>query len=320
MPGPSVVSFHTVHGHQRIGEFLRSATQQDRLPHAMLFAGTDGVGKCSIARAFAAWLLCKNRGDDACGSCASCRQVLVGSHPDFQFVGVVSGKKEIGVDRMRDVKRFMQLQPVSGPTKVAIVDDAHMLTVAAQNALLKTLEEPPPRSLLILVANNPDALLPTVRSRCQRLQFAPLPNDVVIDILTTVHSVDVAVARDAANLAEGSPGRALALSASHAKESRERLLQSLAGLDRARYVQLMDLVTELSQPDAETALKLELLLAQYRDDAVRMVSRGQPIPGHGLRALLRSADAVHEACGLLRRSTPNRQLLLEALLFRLARA
>jgi DNA polymerase-3 subunit delta' len=248
------------------------------------------------------------------------------SHPDFQLIAVAAGKKEIGVDRARDVKHFTQLRPLRGTMKVAVIDDAHMLTVAAQNALLKTLEEPPAHSLLVLIANNPDALLPTVRSRCQRVQFSPLPNDDVVDILVHSHDMDPATAQQLAARAEGSPGRALALRRS---VSGKDALPQLAGMSGARYVDLMQLATAIAVPEADTAIKLELLLCQLRDDAVRALGAAHLVPTDAPSAAppdvrsvaetLRAADLVHATREAMRRGNPNRQLLLEALLLRLAR-
>jgi len=325
MPAEPLINFATIRGHQRVRDLLRAAVANDRLPHALLFAGADGVGKRSVALALTAWLLCDEDGDDACGACASCRQVAASSHPDFQLVAVAAGKKEIGVDRSRDVKRFTQLRPMRGTLKVAVVDDAHMLTAAAQNALLKTLEEPPEHSLLILVANNPDALLPTVRSRCQRVQFSPLPNDALVDILTRDHGMAPATARQLAALAEGSPGRALALSRSAAGKAGP---PQLAGLRSARYVDLVQLAHAIGLPEADTGMKLEMLQSQLRDDAVRSLGaehlalRGAEDAAtdeRSLRGKLLAAELVHDAREAIRRGNPNRQLLLEALLLRLAR-
>ena len=301
--------------------------RQGRLAHALLFAGPDGIGKRAVALALTAWLQCEAGGDDACGTCTSCRQVAAGSHPDVQMVGVATGKKEIGVDRVRDLKRFTQLQPSRGKVKVGIIDDAHMLTVAAQNALLKTLEEPSDRSLLILVANTADALLPTVRSRCQRVRFSPLSLETVVEILTARHGLAADAARDLAVLAEGSPGRALALRDGLAGERAALLREQLATLETARYSRLMQLADELRQPDSGTAMKLEALLAAYRDAALRGIgaehlvhtaptAAEQTTPA--VRTSLQRAAAVQAAWTALRRGNPNRQLLLEALLLRLA--
>jgi DNA polymerase-3 subunit delta' len=319
MPAEPLKRFGAIRGHQRICDFLRAAVANDRLPHALLFAGADGVGKRSVALALVAWLLCEADTDDACGLCAACRQVAAGSHPDLQVLSVASGKKEIGVDRARDVKRFTQLRPLRGSVKIAVINDAHMLTVAAQNALLKTLEEPPEHSLLILVANNPDALLPTVRSRCQRVQFSPLPDDAVIEILTRDHGLTPSTAQQLAALAEGSPGRALALSrCATATDGAPQL----AGLTDARYVDLVRLANQIGVPEADTGMKLELLLAQLRDAAVRRLAGATDTAAAGARSLrgtLLAADFVHDTREALRRGNPNRQLVLEALLLRLAR-
>jgi DNA polymerase III subunit delta' len=312
-----VVRFADIRGHESTQALLRAAVSQQRLPHAWLFAGPDGVGKHAMAMALAAWLQCEAGGDDACGVCAACRQIAASSHPDVLLVAVAAGKKEIGVDRARDVKRFTQLQPVRGRLKIAVIDDAHMLTVAAQNALLKTLEEPPARSLVILVANNADALLPTVRSRCQRVSFLPLPAAAVADVLMA-QGTDPAAAQELASIADGSPGRALALGSALLGARRAPLAQALAALGNARYVALMQLAHELNQPESDVGAKLELLLSQYRDAAVEAVQRG--VSGRALRVLLDRADAVHAAREALRWGNPNRQMLLEALALRLAQA
>ncbi len=322
MPESTLIRFADVRGHERAREFLRTALAHDRLPHALLFAGADGIGKRTLALAFVARLQCEHDGEDACGECSSCRQIAAASHPDVQLLSVTPGKKEIGIDRIRDVKRFMQLQPLRGKAKVAIIDEAHLLTIPAQNALLKVLEEPPPRSFLLLVSSNPEALLATVRSRCQRLQFAPLPTDTVVEILTAAAEIDGAAARELALLAEGSPGRAQMLEACLAGVSREAWRQQLAGVEQARYVRLARTANELSSPETQVAVKLEMLLSDFRDEAVHSVSaetfEASPGAAIRLRSLRQRADAVDAAWNLIRRGNPNRQLLLEALLLRLA--
>jgi DNA polymerase-3 subunit delta' len=315
MSAAALITFADVRGHERACAGLRAAVTAGRLPHALLFAGPDGVGKRSVALALAAWAQCEGGVDDACGGCAACRQVAAGTHPDVQLVGVPQGKKEIGVERARDVKRFVQLKPLRDRFKLAVIDDAHMLTVAAQNALLKTLEEPPDRSCLILVANNPDALLPTVRSRCQRVLFAPLPRAAVVTVLTERLGLAAAVAERLAAVAEGSPGRALVLSRVCAEDDGQAALPPLAGLRDARYQRLMQVAQALGRPEADTAVKLELLLLQARDAVVHALETDPA----AVRPALARADLVHEAWTSLRRGNPNRQLLLEALLLRVGR-
>lgn len=319
MPGPALATFAPIRGHGEVCAALRRAATEERLAHGLLFAGPEGVGKRAVAAALAAWMQCTAPGaDDACGECAACRQVAAGTHPDVVTVGVPSGKKEIGVDRVRDLKRFVLLQPVQGRAKVAIVDDAPALTVAAQNALLKTIEEPPERSFVILIAANADALLATVRSRCRRVRFGPLTTADVLDVLTRDHEVAPGTAASLARVAEGSPGRALLLQRTFGDLALGAIEGALAGVEGARYCQLVSIARDLNTPEAATALKLEVLLAELRDRAVGDAAEADPLAGARLRATLRGADAVQAVAGGLRRGNPNRQLLLESLLLRLA--
>lgn len=308
MPADGLKKLADILGQDTTRNFLRDAVREDRLAHALLFAGPEGIGKASLALAFAAWSLCERGEDDACGECAACRQIAAGSHTDLLVVSVAAGKKEIGVDRARELKRFTQLQPLSGKVKLGIVDGAQLLTVAAQNALLKTLEDPPRRSILILVANNPDALLPTVRSRLQRVPFSPLSREDVVRVLEH-HDIPTSAARDLAALAEGSPGRALMLR-SCLESGGAELAAEFAGVRDAGYLELVQLISRLTQREAEVGPKLEMVLARLRDQAA---SSATP------RDALRRADLVRAALGALRRTNPNRQLLLEALLLQMAR-
>lgn len=319
MPDAALIRFADLLGHRNTRSFLQNAVVQQRLAHALLFAGADGIGKRSMALALAAWMSCealeaqaRSADSDACGTCASCRQIAGGAHPDVLLVQVPQGKKEIGVDQARHLKRFTQLAALRAAVKVAIVDDAQQLTLAAQNALLKTLEEPPNHSLLILIASTPDALLSTVRSRCQRVSFAPL-GDADVRALLDRHGSSGDVAAPLLALAEGSIGRALELRAAMGGERAASLETLLAGVRGARYSALMPLAEALNKPEGQLATKLEMLLATCRDEAVRALDD----PARRVAALHR-ADAVHQAWQAVRHRNPNRQLLLEALLLRWA--
>jgi DNA polymerase-3 subunit delta' len=314
--------FADIRGHEGACAFLRGAVANRRLAHALVFAGPEGIGKRAVALALAGWLQCAAGGEDACGECPACRQIAAGSHPDVVVVTIPAGKKEIGVDRARELKRFTQMRPVSGSTKLALVDDAHMLTVAAQNALLKTLEEPPASALLILITANPDALLPTVRSRCQRVQFGALPADAVADVLVTQHGWEPDTARTVAASADGSVGRALALGRSFGDPERSELTAALATLQGARYVRVAQMAHDLNHPESETRVKLEGLLYRYRDEVLRLIGAEEQshgdLPAGSVRVALQRVDAVREALAALQRGNANRQLLLESLLLRLA--
>ncbi len=309
------IGFASVRGHASAIAFLLAATRQGHLAHALMFAGADGIGKRAVAMGYAAWLLCEAPTDDACGTCPSCRLVAAASHPDLQVVGIPAGKKEIGVDRARELKRFAQLRALHGRSKIIVIDDAQALNVSAQNALLKTLEEPPPSSQFILVVNNPDAMLPTVRSRCQRLAFAPLDATTVVEVLRA-NGLDAALADELAALCEGSPGRALLLRDSTEAGARARLLSLLADVGGARYCRLMQVADALSRPEGELPIKLELLMGALRDGA-RAAAEGDD-PAHA-EADLQRAAAVLDTWTALQRTHPNRSLLVDSLLLRLGR-
>lgn len=308
--------FAALRGHDALRDFLQQTASQDRLAHALLFAGAEGIGKRTFALAFAAWLQCTQRGADSCGECASCRQVAAGSHPDVKLTGIPEKKKEIGVDRAREIKRFTQLRPASAPQKVVIIDSAHCLNVAAQNALLKTLEDPPLRSILILVASNPDALLATVRSRCQRINFQPLPVEVVQTILEQSHGLGSDTARELAAVSEGSPGRALELQR-YLGNGQTAPAVLFDGMADARYVDLAKRIASLAQPEDSLQARLEILLAQVRDEAAAAAKRGDTVTA---ASWLRRAAVIHEAADIVHRRSPNRQLLLDSLTLRLTRA
>src|SRR3989304_9030229 len=145
------MGFSEIIGHRQPLEILRRALGQGRLHHAYLFVGPEGVGKRTIALALAQALHCGEAGDDFCGRCADCARIRDRNHPDVRLVETLAGKKEIGIQQIRDVEKALNYRSFSGKRKIAIVDPATALNLSSQNALLKTLEEPPADSLLILL-------------------------------------------------------------------------------------------------------------------------------------------------------------------------
>ena len=169
-------------------------------------------------------------GNDACGECPACRRIARGVHADILVIEP-GDSGNIKVDQVREAIERSAYRPFEGRRRVVVIDEADALMPEAQNALLKTLEEPPPASVFVLITNRPDVLLPTVRSRCQRLRFGRLTPGEVADVLIRDHEVEPADAHAAAAAADGSVGRALAGSGEGANEARDaaaRLLQSAA--------------------------------------------------------------------------------------------
>ncbi len=210
--------FDEILGHERPVRVLRRAIAAARIPGAYLFSGPDGVGKRSTALAFAAALNCPEADGEACGACKSCRMIMDGSHPDLFLPDrsgtripknppASGGKERTGSGYISEIVPKLPYAPMMGRFKIVLLDDAHQLTETAANYLLKTMEEPPSRTLFVLVTAAEHLLLPTVVSRCQRIRFSPLAEEQVVGILTRLGE-DEAVARRAALLADGSVGKA----------------------------------------------------------------------------------------------------------------
>jgi DNA polymerase-3 subunit delta' len=235
------VSFREIAGHRPVLELLQRAVGRGTLPPSLIFAGPEGIGKRRTALALAQALNCEQpvRSDaadaasaafDACGTCGACSRIARGIHADVLVIEP-GDSGTIKVDQVRDAIDRAAYRPFEGRRRVVIVEDADALLSEAQNALLKTLEEPPPASVFVLITTRPDMLLPTVRSRCQRLRFGPLGAADVAAVLMRDHEFSAADAKAAAAASDGSVGRALAEGGEDARDVREaaaRLLQTAA--------------------------------------------------------------------------------------------
>lgn len=225
--------FRDVIGHRRIVALLARSVARDSLPPSLIFSGPAGVGKRLAATALAQALNCQqpvtsNRppGVDACGTCAACTRIARGVHPDV-LVLEPGDSGSIKIEQVRDVVDRAAYRPFEGRRRVVIIDEADALVPAAQNALLKTLEEPPSMSVFILVTARPDVLLSTVRSRCPRLNFRPLsPNDIAAALVARGQTETGA--RAVAAAADGSLGRALEARADDFVQAREVAQKVLA--------------------------------------------------------------------------------------------
>src|SRR5688572_2703275 len=231
-----VVPFRDIAGHRRRLSLLSRAIAHESLPPSLLLAGPQGVGKRRTAMAIAEALNCLDPRSseefeiDACGVCAACRRIARGMHPDV--ITIEPGDTGvIKIEQARDVIDRAGYRPFEGRRRVVIVDEADAMMVSAQNALLKTLEEPPSASVFVLVSSMPDALLATVRSRLSRLRFGALAPAEVAAVLMRDHGYTDAEARVAAADADGSIGRALAarsVDLTEARDAAQRLLEQTA--------------------------------------------------------------------------------------------
>jgi DNA polymerase-3 subunit delta' len=212
-----MISFDDILGQAAAIDWLTRAYTADRLPHGLIFAGPTGVGKATTAQALGALMLCENpNGVKACGKCPSCVAFEAGNHPDFHVVTKEliryhdkTGKSK-GIELSIHVLRPELLEPagrkaVMGRAKVFVIEQAESMNPQAQNALLKTLEEPAGRTAIILLTDQPGALLQTINSRCQLVRFGALSSDVVREGLEQ-RKIDANVAARAGELSEGSLG------------------------------------------------------------------------------------------------------------------
>ena len=287
--------FRTIVGHSRLLSLLGRVIARDSMPPAVLLAGPPGVGKRLTAVAFAQAINClqpqspKGFERDACGECTSCRRIARGIHPDV----IVVEPGEMGtikIEQLRDVIDRSQYRPFEGRRRVVIIDEADAAGDDAQSALLKTLEEPPSASVFILVSSMPDALLPTVLSRCPRLRFSPLTPNEVARALVQDHGYSEQDARIAAAESDGSIGRALESQSedlTDARDAAQRILEETArNSDPGRRINLARALAEGKGSPAEERNRL----------AVRLRSLGSLLRDVGIiatradRAMLANTD------------------------------
>jgi DNA polymerase-3 subunit delta' len=237
------VPFRDLAGHRRTLALLTRSVALGSLPPSLIFAGPDGVGKRLTAVALAQALNCPTPGRDlpldagtvlpldACGACPSCRRIARHVHPDLILIAPDEDTGNTRIDEIRPLIERLGYRPFEARWRVVIIDEAETLVAAAQNALLKTLEEPPTGTMFVLVTSRPDALLATVRSRCPQIRFGPLAASDVARVLEADHRLPAAEAQALAAVSGGSVAAALhkgAASLAGARAAAERLLAHLA--------------------------------------------------------------------------------------------
>lgn len=202
------MDFQNVIGHEQIIKHLQNAIQMRKLSHAYIFNGEDGSGKNLVADIFAATLQCKEKGIMPCNKCKSCLQAFTGNHPDI--IRVTHDKFIISVDDIRtQLNNDIQIKPFSSPYKIYLIDEAEKLNEQAQNALLKTIEEPPEYGIIILMTNNSNLFLPTILSRCIKLEFKPLPKEKIMKFLMEQYNIPDYKARLSTAFSGGNLGKAI---------------------------------------------------------------------------------------------------------------
>jgi DNA polymerase III subunit delta' len=274
-----VPSFSRIVGHRRLTMLLSQAIARDTLPPTLMCGGPGGVGKFAVARAVGATLNClapvRDRNGfpiDACGACRACDRTRRSMHVDVIEIEP-DERASIKIDVVRDVLERTAFRPFEGRRRVVIFRDADTLEGAAQNALLKSLEEPPETTVFLLTTSVPSMLLPTVRSRCMWLRFGRLPQHEVAEVLVRDHEMADADARAAAALADGRVGEALGLASADVNVLREAALllleQSARGTAVAGRLQAAALIStgpsRKERTREDVGLLLRMLASMLRD-------------------------------------------------------
>ncbi len=261
--------FAEIVGQARAVEILQRELRTGRVPQAYLFHGPESVGKKRTALAVAMALQCRAAEADACGACPECRNVAAGHHPDVRFYSPQAktrgAAEKIYIEQIRTLQQDIALRPMAGRMKIFVVDDADRLVEQAANAFLKTLEEPPDSSLLILVTAFPDRLLATIRSRCRTVRFQPLSPESVAAIVAREKGAGAEEAARLARFAHGSVARVLAVDYEAMTQQRAEFLeerQRCAGGDPAALFAFSDSFTRNS---VQAAAFLEFLVTWERD-------------------------------------------------------
>lgn len=261
-----MAGFREIIGHEQMIEHLRNAIQSNKVSHAYLFQGEPGSGKGILADAFAMTLQCEENGTEACGNCHSCKQAASRNHPDIIYV-THEKPNSIGVDDIRDqLVGDVMIKPYNGKYKIYIVEEAEKMTPQAQNALLKTLEEPPAYAVILLLTTNASVLLDTIRSRCVLLNLKPVPDEQVRNYLMENleipdYQADICVA-----FAQGSIGKAVALASSENFNAIKASAMHLMGTIKEKDINdVINTVKEVQQYKVDIRDYLDILSVWFRD-------------------------------------------------------
>ena len=257
------MSFKDIIGQDRQITAIKKAIEKNRVPHAFLFLGEEGIGKRLTAITLAKALNCSTKTDDACDLCGACRKITHGNHPDVTVIEPEGNF--IKIHQVRELQRTLQYKPYEGEKKVCIIPDAEKMNQASASSLLKTLEEPPPNTIIILITTSPHLLLPTVSSRCQRLNFQPLTPDFIARVIKERLGKEEETAFRMALLARGSLKRAYDLAEGTTIEHRNHLIRKLHALSSDDFDNIFKLAEEMSQEKDELIDTLEFLMTWFRD-------------------------------------------------------
>lgn len=269
-----MADFKDILGHEGIIKHLQNSISMNKVSHSYIISGEDGLGKLMLAEAFAKTLQCEEGKITACGKCHSCIQADTNNQPDIIHV-THEKPNSIGVDDVRQqLVDDIVIKPYSSRYKVYIIDEAEKLTVQAQNAILKTIEEPPVYAVIIFLTNNTGVFLPTILSRCVMLNLKPVKNQLIIEYLMKKCKVPEYHAQLCAAFAQGRPGRAVKLAASpDFEEIKSDIIKLLKNIHSMELTDLVSAIKEINNYDISIDDCLDIMTLWFRDVLLFKVSR-----------------------------------------------
>lgn len=321
-----MVHFKDIYGNKEVIRHFQTTLRFGNVSHAYLLSGEDGSGKNMLADAFSAALLCERGDIEPCGVCKSCIQAATGNHPDI--IRVTHEKQLISVNDIREqLVSNVGIKPYSSEYKIFIVNDAELMNEAAQNALLKTLEEPPDYAVILLLSASEDMLLQTVRSRCVRLSTRPLTHAEVVDYLTKEQGQPDYFASTAAAFSGGNLGKAIEyVTSTEASERRSKALSLIKDVDDLTLAQIQAELKDI--PDRKEFLDLvtlwlrDVLMYKSTGNGKKLVFKNEEhaievyAKTRSFEALNRATEAVFTANSQLN-SNVTPEVALELLILKL---
>ena len=258
-----ILNFKDFVGQEKIKGMLQKSIEEEKLSHAYSFEGPVGMGKFTLAMAFANAALCERGAGDACGQCLSCKKVVSGNHPDFIIVS--PQKASIGIDEIRKLQEHIIIKPISSDRKVYIIDQADKMTAQAQNCLLKTLEEPPAEAMLILCVSNSNLMLKTIQSRCTSINFKIYSEDEIKLIVNKNIKGKIQKLEYAAAFSQGVPGKAFSIISDEFLDLREEVFEVIEGIRESGFEELYRIASFFEKKKDIYEDVFDIMTTWYRD-------------------------------------------------------
>jgi DNA polymerase-3 subunit delta' len=324
------MSFKDIYGHEKQISVLQTAAARNRVPHAYLFYGTEGVGKRMVAEVFSKAVNCRDNTTDSCDVCPSCVKIDRGNNPDVVMIRAEG--QFIKIKEIRELQEQMKFRPLEGRKRIFIIDDADRMNIVSANAILKTLEEPSASNMLILITARPHQLPMTILSRCQHVRFSPLQRETIAAYLQKKESLDAQASFLISLSSGGSIGKALTLHDDSYLTTRNDVFAMMSQIRMNDPLMVLSFANDFGQERKEVMEKLGILMAGYRDALVyketgevdRVINQdhidvtrsvAENVAGCDILNSIRAVDRAFHALS----QNANKQLTLETMVFRLSR-